>query len=172
MRLFIAINFTTATKNRLVVLRNELRSRSERGRFSLPENLHLTLAFLGECDAEQTAAVKAAMDAVVFNPFGLIIGRIGCFKRDSGDIWWVGVQKNKALSDLQQKLTSDLCSSGFNLEKHKYNPHITLGREVVTDDIPRRIESFGETVSRIDLMKSERTNGHLTYTAIHANEGM
>ena len=48
MRLFIAINFNDDTHNRLIALRDELRSRSERGNFSLPENLHLTLAFIGE----------------------------------------------------------------------------------------------------------------------------
>ena len=166
MRLFIAINFTTDTKNKLVALCDELRSRSECGRFSLPENLHLTLAFLGECNDKQTAAVKEVMDEVVFDPFDLLIERIGRFKRNGSDIWWAGVRENKALSDLQRKLTFDLCLKGFNLDKRKYSPHITLGREIVTDDIPHPIEPFGETVSRIDLMKSERINRKLTYTSI------
>ena len=166
MRLFIAINFTTDTKNRLSALCNDLRSRSECGRFSLPENLHLTLAFLGDCDGKQIADAKAAMDAANFDPFYLIIERIGHFKREGGDVWWAGVRENKALSDLHMKLTSGLCSQRFNLEKHKYSPHITLGREVKTDALPRLIEPFGEAVSRIDLMKSERINGKLTYTAI------
>jgi len=167
MRLFIAINFNIETKDRLIALGDELRSRSERGRFSLPENLHLTLAFLGDCDDKQTAAAKAAMDVAVFDPFDLVIERIGRFKRDSGDTWWAGVRENRALSDLQQKLVAGLCSQGFNLEKRKYSPHITLGRDVVTDVMPYPIERFGETVSRIDLMKSERINGKLTYTSIY-----
>jgi len=167
MRLFIAINFTADTKNGLIALCDQLRSRSERGRFSLPENLHLTLVFLGGCDAEQAAAAKSAMDAVVFDPFDMAIERIGRFKRDGGDIYWAGVRVNKAVSDLQQKLTSGLRSKGFKLEKRKYSPHITLGRDVVTDVAPHPIKPFGETVSRIDLMKSERINGKLTYTSIY-----
>ena len=167
MRLFIAINFTADTKNRLAALCDELSLHCGRGRFSAPDNLHLTLAFLGECDAEQTAAAKAAMDAAIFDPFDLAIERIGRFKRDGGDIFWAGVRENKALSDLHQKLTSGLRSKGFKLEKHKYSPHITLGRDIVTDVAPHQIEPFGETVSRIDLMKSERINGKLTYTSIY-----
>jgi len=169
MRLFIAINFNTGTRNKLIALCDELRSHSERGRFSLPENLHLTLAFLGESDDKQTAAAKAAMDTAVFDPFEILIDRIGRFKRNhrGGDIWWAGVRENKNLLDLQQNLTSGLRSRGFNLEKRKYNPHITLAREVKTDATPRSIEPFGEPISMIDLMKSERINEKLTYTSIY-----
>ena len=166
MRLFIAINFTANMKNRLIALCDELRSRSERGRFSLPENLHLTLAFLGECDDKQAAAAKAAMDTAVFDPFDLTVDRIGRFKRGSGDTWWAGVRENKALTSLYHKVTVGLCLQGFNLEKGRYRPHVTLGREVVTDAMPHSVEPFGETVSRIDLMKSERANRKLTYTAV------
>jgi len=86
MRLFIAINFDADTKARLFALREELRSRSARGNFSLPENLHLTLAFLGECDARQATAAKTAMDEVRWEPFHLTVDRIGRFRRDN-DTW-------------------------------------------------------------------------------------
>ncbi|MDR0434023.1 MAG: hypothetical protein LBH21_03030 [Gracilibacteraceae bacterium] len=48
---------------RLLALRDELRGKSERGRFSAPENLHLTLTFLGECDGKQIAAAKSDIAA-------------------------------------------------------------------------------------------------------------
>ena len=57
-------------------------------------------------------------------------------------------------------------ATGFALERRRYSPHITLGREVLTDATPWKIELFGETVARIDLMKSERVQGKLTYTPI------
>ncbi len=167
MRLFIAINFTTETRSRLLALRDELRARSEFGNFSAPENLHLTLAFLGECDAKQTAAAKAAMDTISFEPFPLSIECVGRFRRDGSDIWWAGVYKDRALLNLQQSLTDKLISEGFVLEKRKYSPHITLGRKVVADASPWKIEPFGEMVGKIDLMKSERIQGRLTYTPIY-----
>jgi len=86
MRLFIAINFSTDTKDKLQALCDELRKVSSRGRFSLRENLHLTLAFLGECDAEQTAILRSAMKEIFFDPFDLQIDQIGRFKRNGGDI--------------------------------------------------------------------------------------
>ncbi|MDR1765790.1 MAG: hypothetical protein LBR77_06840 [Lachnospiraceae bacterium] len=45
----------------MFALRDELRGKSERGYFSAPENLHLTLAFLGECDGTQIAAAKTVV---------------------------------------------------------------------------------------------------------------
>ena len=171
MRLFIAINFNNETRSRLLALCDELRSHSQHGRFSLPENLHLTLAFLGECDNRQGTAAKAVMDAITFNSFDLFVNWTGCFKRDGGDIWWAGVRDNNALSDLQRSLTDRLIVAGLQLEKRRYSPHITLGREVVTEASPRAIEPFGETVSQIDLMKSERVGGKLTYTSIYQRKG-
>ena len=167
MRLFIAINFSDETIGRLLSIRDELRARSERGRFSAPENMHLTLAFLGECETRQTAAAKAAMDSVGFEPLVIVIERVGRFGREGGSIWWAGVQESKALLDLQQDLTGKLIDAGFALDNRKYSAHITLGREVVTDAAPRRIEPFSETINSIELMKSEHIGGRLTYTAIY-----
>jgi 2'-5' RNA ligase len=171
MRLFIAINFNETTKQELLALSDELRGASSSGRFSLPENLHLTLVFLGECDGKQTTAAKSILDAIVFEPFDITIDCVGRFKRDGGDIWWAGVRENKILSDLQRTLTAGLCSNGFTCDKRKYSPHITLGREIITRANPRQIKPFGETVTNIDLMKSERIGGKLTYTSIYQREG-
>ena len=168
MRLFVAINFNEETKKGLVTLRDGLRVQSERGRFSALENLHLTLAFLGECSVSQTNEVKAVMDELEFKPFTISIDRIGRFKRAGGDIWWAGVREDKKLLKLQRELTDGLCAIGFVLDKRKYNPHITLGREIVTDASPRPIKPFGETVSCIELMKSEHISGKLTYTDIYS----
>lgn len=171
MRLFIAINFNSDTRNRVLALRDALRSRSERGNFSVPENLHLTLAFLGECDDKQITAAKAAMDTIRFEPFRIDIERVGRFKRAGGDIWWAGVHESKALLDLQRKLADRLIAEGFALEKRKYSPHITLGREVVTNASPWEIAPFGEIAGKFDLMKSERIRGKLTYMAIYEKQG-
>ena len=167
MRLFVAINFNNGTRARLIALSDEIRSRSARGNFSAPENLHLTLAFLGECDAKQTAGAKAALDAVTFDPFGIAIDRVGRFKRRGGEIWWAGLSESKPLSGLQLDLADRLASAGFAFESREYSPHITLGREIATSLETWTIEPFGETVGRIDLMKSERIHGKLTYTSVH-----
>ena len=167
MRIFLAINFGKEALKQLVVLRDKLQDSSKGGNFTLNENLHLTLAFIGECNEEQVASVKAAMDSTNFEPFDLTIGHIGRFKRADGDILWVGIGESKPLMSLQRNLTEKLIAMGFALDKRPYSPHITLGRKVVTNVIPQNFSSFKDTISAIDLMKSERINGKLTYTAIH-----
>ena len=167
MRLFIAINFNNDTCSRLLALRDKLREHSRYGNFSHRENLHLTLAFLGECNAKQHTDVKSVFDAITFDPFKIIIDHAGRFKRGGGDIWWAGVRDNPALTKLQGKLSERLRLIGFMLEDRKYSPHITLGREVITDYAFDKIEPFGEIVNTVDLMKSERIGGKLVYTKLY-----
>ena len=165
MRLFIAINFNEDTRARLVALRDELRFRSECGNFSLPENLHLTLAFLGECSARQMAGAKDSLDFLQFAPLSIMIERIGNFQ---GGLWWAGVKLTTQLLGLQRELSDALKKRGFALENRKFSPHITIGRNIITDVMPWSIEPFGETIGAISLMKSERVNGKLNYTKIHS----
>ena len=106
------------------------------------------------------------IDALHFDPFAVSIETLGCFRRDRGDLWWAGVNASKPLLDLHRELADGLAGVGFEPEKRKYSPHVTLARQVVTDAVPWPIESFGETVDRIHLMKSERINGKSTYTPI------
>lgn len=183
MRLFIAINFSNLTRSTLLDLRDRLSSRAERGNFTTPENMHITLAFLGECSAKQAAAARTAMSLTRFRPFEILIERAGCFKRgvtseaqaisagkDSGkseSLWWAGVRESASLLDLHRDLTYNLTAAGFALDKRRFNPHITLGRRVVTDAEPWLTELFGETIRNIDLMKSERINGRMAYTPIY-----
>jgi len=92
--------------------------------------------------------------------------QIGCFGRERGSLWWAGVSASKALMDLHGALTRALATAGFEPERRKYSPHVTLARQVETDAQPRPVEPFSETVNGIHLMKSERVYGKLTYTSL------
>ena len=165
MRLFVAMNFGGDTRARIISLRDELRERSIYGNFTLEENIHLTLVFIGQCNQEKTDKIKATLETVTFAPFELTINRLGTFSR--GSIWWAGLHKNKPLLDLQREIEYKLAICGFPMDGRRYSPHITLGREVKTDAAPWQIEPFGETATSFELMKSERIGGKLTYTAIY-----
>ena len=170
MRLFFAINFSEETKFQLSNLCDELQAKPARGNFSAPENLHLTLAFLGECDAKQLDDAKVALDSLKIEEMDVQIDRLGRFQRDGGDIWWAGIAENKTLLTLHKRLTENLTTAGFRLENRKYSPHITLARKVATNVRPWRIEPFGETIRSVELMKSERVKGKLIYTPIHRKD--
>jgi 2'-5' RNA ligase len=171
MRLFIGINFSADTHSQLIALRDEIRSRTKGGNFTLSENIHLTLVFLGDCTAEQTGTIKAAMDATRFEPFSLRIDCVGRFKRNDGDLWWAGICESKPLIKLQRDLSDRLIANNFALEKRKYRPHITLGRKVISDAAPWTVEPFGDVISTIELIKSERIGCKLGYTQIYERNG-
>jgi 2'-5' RNA ligase len=171
MRLFIAINFTDEVKAAIAEIRDTIKEAAFGGNFSFDENLHLTLVFLGECDIHQTETVKAIMDKTDFSEFSLAIDKVGYFKRDDGNTWWVGFKENKPLSDFQADLSGRLRQKGFQLENRKYTPHVTFGRQVKmrAGFIQPKIRQVCFSVTGIDLMKSERMNGKLVYTPIHSN---
>ena len=112
--------------------------------------------------------VKSIIDSIEFKPFTIHMNYIGRFKRDNKDLWWVGVHENAQLTKLHYYLVDKLISAGFKIEKRKFNPHITIGRKIVTEKEPCSIASFSETVTSIELMKSEHFNGALKYSVIHS----
>ena len=166
LRLFIAINFKAETRAVLAEWRDELQAVASRGRFSPDENLHLTLAFLGECDNEQLELVKSVLAETEFEAFEISVGRLGRFRRRGGDIWWAAAEESAELIVVQGDLYSRLMAAGFALEEREFVPHITLGRNVKTTIEPWSVEPVYEAVSQIDLMLSEHIEGRQIYTVL------
>lgn len=167
MRLFIAIHFDEATKKSILAVQNRLREYG-RGNFSRPENLHLTLHFLGEVEPGQVSLVKAAMDSVPVPTMELQFTHIGCFSREGGNLWWLGIEPNSQLIQLQKSLGEQLQQRGFSVERRRYAPHITLARQLVMQGKPEQdvlLEApFHTWVHTMSLMRSERIRGVLTYS--------
>ncbi len=166
MRLFVAICLTEACKDALCAASAQLRQHALRGNFSRRENLHLTLAFLGE--TARLDAAKRALGAVQAEPFSLRLAGLGRFRRGSGDLWWMGVSESGALTALQRQVYEALAAEGFSLEKRAFHPHLTLGREIILEngfDPTRaiRIPPMGMQVAQISLMESRRISGVLQY---------
>jgi 2'-5' RNA ligase len=176
MRLFIAINFNKEIKNSLYENIKRLKSYANQGNFTPPENLHLTLVFLGEVVPDKVSRIKQVMDKVVAESFGLNISSLGRFQRCEGDIYWLGIEKSVTLLSIYNQLSKSLIQAGFPLEKREYKPHLTLGRRVILKrqfnkaEFDQNIQSMNIEIDKISLMKSERIKGKLTYTEIYAKK--
>ena len=171
MRLFIAINFNETVKDELVDVIEKLKVAGIEGRFSLRENLHLTLVFIGETN--DPTPIKSVMETIDETMFSLEISGLGLFKRKGGDIIWIGFKQNSKLQDIQKQLSDGLLKVGFEIEDREYSPHLTLGRQV-TYKKPVDLKSIEKTlhvikadINSVELMKSEQISGRLTYTPIH-----
>jgi len=159
MRLFVAIHFSPGVKAVLFAAIEELRRQSA-GNFTRPENLHLTLAFIGESD--RIAEAKAALSAVTAAPFDLTVGGTGKF----GDIYWAGIEKSPELFSLTDSVRTELLKRKIVIDAKPFKAHITLAREVQAKDVKLSIPTASMTVGRISLMRSDRINGKLTYTEV------
>lgn len=162
MRLFVAIPFSEGVRSALTAQIGELRAQGS-GSFTRPENLHLTLAFIGE--TEELAKAKKALDtACTGGPVDLTVGGLGHF----GDLWWTGVREAPGLEPLALRVQQALREQGFAIEKRAWNPHVTLVRRWrgPCPRLPAREAAM--RAERVSLMKSERTGGRLVYTEVHA----
>ena len=123
MRLFIAVELSEEMKNALRRAQDELCDHGVRGRFTPAENMHLTLAFIGEVpDAEP---VLEALSKVSFTPFSLCLEGLGCF----GDLWWAGMEASDALASLARTVRHALADAGVPFDRKRFSPHITLIRK-------------------------------------------
>ena len=170
MRLFVAINFNDQTRFRLAEIQRKIRSSAPRGRFPDPANLHLTLAFLGECDAKELQVAQNILSSMVFTPFELTFERGGRFERRGGDLWWAGITLTRDLKELQEDLSRGLTSVGFKLDSRPFKPHVTLARQILEKIKIPAPPPFSETVRSIELMESTRIDGRLTYVPLFRAE--
>lgn len=162
MRLFVAIQFSPAVRSALLDAVTDLR-RQGIGNFTRPENLHLTLAFIGE--SQRTAAARAALDAACTGgPVSLTVGGLGHF----GDLWWTGVRENRALETLALRVQQALRDQGFSIEDRAWRPHVTLVRRWRGPRPQAAVRETSMRAERVSLMKSERIGGKLVYTELYS----
>ena len=163
MRLFIAIRFPDNIQHALQRVMQSLRAEGVKGNYSRRDNLHLTLAFLGEVDSP--GRICDAMREVPPPEMELSLQGSGSFR----DLYWIGLTENQELKDYVAALRGALSSRGIFYDSKPFRPHITMVRRMRhngTIQIPISQEHF--TVQKISLMKSERIDGRLIYTEIFA----
>lgn len=94
-----------------------------------PDQLHLTLRFIGEVDGGVFREIRSVLENVKGQAFPLQIKGLGYFPpRKDPRVLWVGLEKSEALLQLRKKVDACLNSLGIESEKRKFSPHITLAR--------------------------------------------
>ena len=167
MRLFIAINFNETVKSQIIQVQNLLREHSLKGNFTLQENIHLTLVFLGELPESNIDSIKKIISSIEFEPFQITFSHTGSFEQDAGKLFWLGLEPCDELLHIQKKLAAMLLESKFKIENRKFIPHLTLSRKtIIKSAFKKQNLNINSTVEKISLMKSERINNKLTYTEI------
>lgn len=139
-------------------------------------DFHLTLAFLGDVPEHLVRHLVDAADAVRTSSFRLELESVGVFpSRGRPRVLWAGVKKESHLSTLQRVLSVELRHAGFELERRKFHPHVTLARipdspaDDVSDWLGRHLSfragPFG--VFEFHLVSSERPGHGPRYQSRH-----
>ena len=161
MRLFIAIQLSEEMRKALVDCLHDLKKQGVEGNYVPAQNLHLTLAFIGEYrDPEQ---VKRILASVPLPAFRLALSEKGNF----GNILWAGVKGNQKLKTYVRDLRAALKNAGIPFEDDRFTPHITLIRKVsARGPYQVHLPKAEMEVKRASLMKSETKNGKVTYREV------
>lgn len=158
MRLFIAIQLSDPMKKALVNMMHELKKQGVEGNYVPAQNLHMTLAFIGEYD--DPARIKEVISRVPVPEFRMSLSDMGNF----GNILWAGVKGNQKLKAYVKDLRSALDAEGIPYDRDKFVPHITLIRKYTAKRSYKVSMPKAEMmVKRASLMKSEQKDGKPVY---------
>lgn len=124
MRLFVAIRLSSQMQNALLDCMNDLKKQGVEGRYVPVENLHITLAFIGEYDNPKK--VKQIIKQVPLDPFPILLSKTGHF----GNLLWAGVQESQKLNAYAGKLRQALRQNGVPFDPKKFIPHINPNPEL------------------------------------------
>jgi len=181
IRSFIAIELSAELRKELHQLEDRLKSSGQSPvKWVNPDNVHLTLKFLGNIDVNSIKGIVSALEKVaqVASPFRLSVNNMGVFPSEKGArVAWVGLSGDvDRLLQLQRHIEFGLENLGFPPESRAFTPHLTLARfhKGTTSDERQRFSRvvtntrFEATstiyVTAISLIKSQLTRQGAIYS--------
>ena len=171
VRLFTAIEVPADLKRKISALPNiklDFKSRSH------PDDLHITLKFLGDVDAVMLPVIEEALEEMKkTKKFGMEVSGLGLFSKKDKKVLYAAVPSVRQISLLAEQIAQKLAASGFTLEQKPYIPHVTIAR--LNDD--RKFEEYKKqnersihaqwNVNAFHLMRSAvKEDGEKRYTVL------
>lgn len=126
----------------------------KQGKRIAPENLHVTLVFLGPTDPIQRACAEEVAARVAVEPFTLEFDRLGYWPKPQV-LWSAPSHVPKPLAALVSSLTRGLTKCGFTPEMRTYQAHLTLARKVTSPVLDAVHEPLPWQVQDFQLVESE-----------------
>lgn len=124
-RLFIAVDLPDTIRENLEAMFFGIPG----ARWVPPDQLHITVRFIGEVDGGLFHDIKSALAEIRIPPFPLKLKGVGHFPpRGTPRVIWVGLEKSEPLQLLRKKIDTALMKTGVEPEGRKFAPHITLAR--------------------------------------------
>lgn len=124
MRAFVAIDMPDPVRSALESLQEAM----PLGRPVDPDQMHLTLTFLGEQPDDLIEAAHHALEGIRFPPFGMRLAGLGTFGDRQPTVLWAGVRDPSPVKALHDRILPALHGAGIVLERRRFRPHVTLAR--------------------------------------------
>jgi 2'-5' RNA ligase len=135
VRLFVALEIPAAVRDNLAAQIKELRDlpvplAGQRLRWVRPENLHVTLKFVGEVEAAKLDGIRSALTAIGLDaPVDLHFRGLGFFPDEKYPrVLWVGLHAPRNLPVLARDIDRALEGQGIARDERAFTPHLTLAR--------------------------------------------
>ncbi len=180
IRSFIAIQLDPALRENLSELQRRLRNADLQVKWVAPENIHLTMKFLGDVGTDKIEEIKTALRGAVgcCGPFTISVSGLGVFPdKRRPRIIWAGIREGKDELLRLAEMIGDACvRAGCQKDERGFVSHLTIARVKELHD-PQAFfakaqkfedQEFGRmAVSKISLMKSTLTPKGPIYDIIH-----
>lgn len=172
MRYFIAVPLPDRVCDNLVQWQGSM---PDGIRKVLPDQMHITLRFLGNVSQEMIQPLRNTLTEVTEELFEVGIHGTGSFPFEGKPkVLWADVGKVSPLMRVQKKVESICIDAGFEPSEQSYVPHITLGRvkQAVNHDVKvwlaRNMETPAVTlkVNRFNLYKSRQTDSGVVHQVV------
>ena len=180
IRSFLAFELSEGMKKTVVRVSEEVGHYGLDARWVKPENIHLTIVFMGNVKTDDIGRLGDEVRKVCsgYGPFGIAIKGMGCFpNRQRPRVLWIGLDGDIGrMSRFRDDLQKPLKVFGIKEERRRFSPHLTLARFRSTrkggyelEDILNgyeALESPYESLSELSLFQSELKPGGAVYTKL------
>jgi 2'-5' RNA ligase len=175
-RVFIAVDIPVFPK--ILEFEKDIRNSGADVKLVEPENIHITLKFLGDTEEELIDKIEEVIKESCENikPFNINLKSSGVFPNQNYiKVVWIGIENNENLGKISSSIDEGTSKFGFEKEKRKFSAHLTIGRAKSAKNKDRLLQiinkyrdvEFGNIdVKSIELKKSELTPKGPIYTTL------
>jgi RNA 2',3'-cyclic 3'-phosphodiesterase len=164
LRLFFALWPDTAARAAIASLAREIVIETG-GRAVAADNLHLTLAFLGERPAAMVPDLCASVSAIDVSPFRLSLDDIGCWRK-TGIAWLTASESAPSLLALRERVVQALATLEIVIDERRFVPHVTLARRIESVIVRRLTRPIDWSVGSFALVASRLAPGGVRYEVL------
>jgi 2'-5' RNA ligase len=162
VRLFVALDLPVPVRHAITELIAKLQPKSRTARWIRPENLHITLKFIGHVGNEKLSSIQTALFSIhIAHPVELHFRGMGFFPNEHRPrAFWCGIAASPNLAELAADIDRALVPLGIEAETRPFTPHLTLAR-FKSDEGIRDVVRAATGMKSTDFGAATETNFHL-----------